>query len=84
MSDVITPRKLSRLEQIKSLPPQMRDEALIDWRTFATLFDRKDVESARGLAAKHRLRLVDTGRRKLPRWKDVKALIAALTAIPTE
>lgn len=83
MSDVITPRKISRLDAIESLPRELQDNALIDWRTFATLVDKKDVESARDWAKSLGIALVDTGRRKLPRWKDVRALLEARTITPT-
>jgi hypothetical protein len=83
MSDFITSRKTSRLQIIESLPAEVRDQALIDWRTFATLIDRKDVEAARDWAISLGLPLVNTGRRKLPRWKDVRALIEAQKFIPT-
>ena len=76
--------KPPRLAVLDTLPSEIRDNALLDWRTFATLIDKKDVDSARDYAARHGLPLVNTGRRKLPRWKDVKALLDAQTITPTE
>ena len=83
MSDVITPRKISRLEVIETLPAEVRDRALIDWRTFAIIFDRKDIEGAREWAIEQGIELVNTGRRKLPTWASVRKLIQARTFTPT-
>ena len=82
MSDVITTRKISRLEVIETLPPEVRDRALIDWRTFAIIFDRKDIEGAREWAIEQGIELVNTGRRKLPTWASVRKLIQARTFTP--
>jgi hypothetical protein len=82
MSDVITSKKPSRLDAIESLPAEIRDNALIDWQTFADIFDRKDVANTRKWAMSLGLPLVNLGRRKLPRWKDVRALIEARKFIP--
>ena len=53
----------------------MRDRALIDWRTFAIIFDRKDIEGAREWAIEQGIELVDTGRRKLPTLGTIRNLI---------
>ena len=82
MADVITSKKPSRLDAVQALPPELQDYALIDWRTFALLLDRKDVEAAREWAMSLGLPLVNLGRRKLPRWKDVRALIEARNFVP--
>jgi hypothetical protein len=84
MSDFITTKKSTRLVEIETLPAEVKENALIDWRTFAQIFARKDVEAARIWATSLGLPLVDTGRRKLPRWKDVLALMEARTLISLE
>lgn len=83
MSDVITTRKSSRLEVIETLPAGVRDTALVDWKTFATIVGRKDVEGAREWAIEQGIELVNTGRRKLPTWASVRKLIQARTFTPT-
>ena len=36
--------KPPRLAVLDTLPSEVRDNALLDWRTFATLIDKKDVK----------------------------------------
>ena len=49
--------KPPRLAVLDTLPSEVRDNALLDWRTFATLIDKKDVEFARDFAARLACRL---------------------------
>jgi len=71
------------VEVIESLPADVRDNALVDWRTFADIFARKDVEAARDWAKSLGIKLVRTGRRELPTWKEVRELQKRLEFTPT-
>ena len=79
---VITTKKPTRLEAIESLPREIQDHALIDWQTLTLLLARKDVEGTREWARSQGLRLVDTGRRKLPTWKSVRELLKSCEILP--
>lgn len=83
MSEIITPRKLSRLEQLEALPSAMQDDALVDWRTVTTLLATRDVEHTRKL---FKARVQELGeklvrlssRRELPTWRTVQKIMASL------
>lgn len=59
----------TRLVEIESLPPEMADFALVDWKTAAWLTGNADVETAREMIIDAGVPLVHlNSRRKLPRW----------------
>ena len=81
MSDIITPRKITRLEEIESLPRELRDDALLGWKTVTVVCDTKDVENTRKLfkarAAEIGEKLVRIGRRELPTMRTVRKVLAS-------
>lgn len=63
--------------RIESLPPQLRDDVLLDWHTVASLLGFKDIEHARQTVVAAGVPLVHlSARRRLPRWGALREFIA--------
>lgn len=73
--------KPPRLAAIEALPADMQDYALVDWETAALVLNSKDPEHTRETLKKAGLPVVDLGgRRKLPTWGNLRALIKSRQA----
>jgi hypothetical protein len=73
--------KPARLLAIESLPPELRDHALLDWPTVAAMLDRKDPHYVRKLLIADGVPVVSIGgRRKLPTTKAIREYIARKSA----
>ena len=65
-----------RLAAIEDLPDEMKDYALVDWRTVAFLTSSKDVEYARETITKAGVPPVHVSERKrLPRWGALRTFL---------
>jgi hypothetical protein len=64
--DIVKP---ARLASIEALPADIREHALVDWRTVAAILGSDDVKHTRDVVTKAGVPLVRlTERRALPRW----------------
>ncbi len=75
--------KVSRIAAIESLPIEMQDHALVDWKTVALITGYRDVETARETVIKAGVPLVNlTGRRTQPRWGALREFLKSREKAP--
>jgi len=75
--------KPDRLAVIETLPSDVQDYCLIDWKTCAAILGAKDIEHARQTVVSGGVPLVHVSeRRKLPRWGALRKFIESRERLP--
>jgi hypothetical protein len=65
-----------RLAEIQRLPEQLRDDALVDWKTITLLLSSRDIQHTRRTLLNEGLPTVELSpRKRLPRWGTLREFL---------